>query len=513
LDYPLIALEGLYYGGFNSVNGGVLALENVGARSHSFRNRETGTTIPSPTSSGRRSNLKGLFRQQLQAAEDASSSLLRNSVSYRLETADAEVDVQCLPRDYDQEALLQSFCERTDEAFYVVDLGCVRQQVAQWRALLPRVAPFYAVKCNPNPVIIRLLAEQGVNFDCASAVEIELVLSLGVDPERIIFANPCKFPAHIKAAHRMGVDLMTFDNADELVKIARCNPAARVVLRIATDDSKAMCRFSTKFGAQPHDFEALIRKCVELRLDLVGVSFHVGSGSSDNTVYPSTLRVARDVFDLAATHGIKMSLLDIGGGFPGVADWNPSFPQLAAGIRPALDELFPNNVRVIGEPGRYMVARSHALCVNVTSRRLTAEESGDNVLYYVDDGVYGSFSCMPFDHQKPEPQVFAEQRNRAVRKSTIFGPTCDSLDCLGKEFELPVMEPGEWLYFNIMGAYTSASTTHFNGFKTKVFYYVDSDPLACERQHVRAALEDACSSSSSSDDSDAGSSPSISDSE
>jgi ornithine decarboxylase len=299
----------------------------------------------------------------------------------------------------------------------------------------------------------------------------------------------------------MGVDLMTFDNADELIKIARANPAAQVVMRIATDDSKAMCRFSTKFGVQPQDFEALIRKCVELQLDLVGVSFHVGSGSSDNTIYPATLRVARDVFDLAATYGIQMSLVDIGGGFPGVDDWNPSFPQLAAGIRPALDELFPNNVRVIGEPGRYMVARSHALMVNVTSRRLTEEESGDNVLYYVDDGVYGSFSCMPFDHQKPQPMVFSDQRNGPLRKSTIFGPTCDSLDCLGKEFMLPVLELDQWLYFNVMGAYTCASTTHFNGFKTKVFYYIDSDPLACERQEVSAASDSdtSCSDASGSD--------------
>jgi len=281
---------------------------------------------------------------------------------------------------------------------------------------------------------------------------------------------------------------MTFDNEDELIKIARCNPAAQVVMRIATDDSKAMCRFSTKFGVQNKDFESLIAKCVELQLDLVGVSFHVGSGSSDDTVYPNTLAVVRDVFDLAASYGIKMSLVDIGGGFPGVDEWNPSFPQLAAGIRPALDSLFPeNNIRIIGEPGRYMVARSHTLVVNVTSRRLTDKDSGDNVLYYVEDGVYGSFSCMPFDHQRPQPQLLrAENReteapsNEETRLSTIFGPTCDSLDCIGKEFRLPVLEIGDWLYFNVMGAYTSASTTDFNGFKTKTFHYVDSDPLACQ---------------------------------
>jgi ornithine decarboxylase len=388
------------------------------------------------------------------------------------------VDVECIPGDYDQEDLLKRLCERSESGFYVVDLGCVRQQLAQWRAELPRVHPFYAIKCNPNPVIIKLLAELGVNFDCASLAEIQLVLSAGVTPDRIIYANPCKFPAHIRAARQLGVHCMTFDNEDELVKIAECNPQAEVVLRIATDDSKAMCRFSTKFGAQPHDWERLVQKCAELEVKLTGVSFHVGSGSSDETVYPSTLRAARQLFDLAASYGFEMNLIDIGGGFPGVADWNPTFPKLAAGIRPALDELFPSSVRVIGEPGRYFVARSHTLCVNVYARRMPSTE--DNVLYYIDDGVYGSFSCIPFDHQKPVPQVFAEGRNRGVRRSNIFGPTCDSIDCIGKDIELPLVHPGEWLYFHRMGAYTCASSTHFNGFFTSKFFYVDSDRRACD---------------------------------
>jgi ornithine decarboxylase len=282
-----------------------------------------------------------------------------------------------------------------------------------------------------------------------------------------------------------------------------------VVLRIATDDSKAMCRFSTKFGAQPHDWERLVQKCVDVNVQLVGVSFHVGSGSSDDTVYPQTLRTARALFDLAATYGFDLTLIDIGGGFPGVGDWNPTFPALAAGIRPALDELFPAHVRIIGEPGRYFVARSHTLCVNVYARRMPATD--DNILYYIDDGVYGSFSCIPFDHQKPVPLVFSEGRNRPMRRCNIFGPTCDSIDCIGKDIELPEVNPGEWLYFRRMGAYTCASSTHFNGFFTSKFFYVDSDRHACASMepllHARnagiAAADVDCSSASSGSDSEA----------
>eukprot|EP00699_Malawimonas_sp_californiana_P000989 EC714714.1.p1 GENE.EC714714.1~~EC714714.1.p1 ORF type:complete len:162 (+),score=57.37 EC714714.1:2-487(+) len=141
-----------------------------------------------------------------------------------------------------------------------------------------------------------------------------------------------------------------------------------------------------------------------------------------------------------------------------------------------------------------MVARCHTLAVTVTSRRMTAPESGDNVLYYVDDGVYGSFSCMPFDDYRPVPvPLTAAVKARPARTSTLFGPTCDSLDCLGKAFELPVLEVGDWLYFERMGAYTAASTTRFNGFVTSNFVYVDSHPLACEeyaatRTSLRSAI-------------------------
>jgi len=457
----------------------------------------------------------------LNSARSNSSSNVREN-AYTLQ----HTTVELVAPDYDEEALIQGITEVSDESFYVIDLGCIRQQVLQWRTLLPRVVPYYAVKCNPNPVIIRLLAELGTNFDCASVAEIQLVQSMGVSADRIIFANPCKFPAHIRQAQRLGVNVMTFDNADELDKIAAQNPFAEVVLRIATDDSRAMCRFSTKFGAQPHHFEPLVAKCVELGLKLIGVSFHVGSGSSDDTVYPATLRAARTVFDIAAAHGFELDLIDIGGGFPGVQDWNPSFPQLAAGIRPALDELFPAHVRVVGEPGRYMVARSHALAVNVYARRLTEEASGDNVLYYVDDGVYGSFSCIPFDHQKPRPQMFADVRNREQRQCTVFGPTCDSMDCIAKDVSLPLLQPGDWLYFREMGAYTTASSTKFNGFFTSRFHYIDSDRDCCaelpplpawaQRNTGRAAAD--CSSDSDSgaypsDNSDSEASSAVSDSD
>jgi len=165
-----------------------------------------------------------------------------------------------------------------EEAAYFVDLGAVLRKYKEWVTHLPRVKPFYAVKCNPNAAILHTLASLGVNFDCASKNEIQRILGLGVSAKRIIYANPTKMKSHIRFAAGAGVEMMTFDNADELRKIHETYPNSKIVLRIITDDSHSICKFSTKFGAPLSTCRDLIALAKELELDLVGVSFHVGSG-------------------------------------------------------------------------------------------------------------------------------------------------------------------------------------------------------------------------------------------
>eukprot|EP00698_Gefionella_okellyi_P017136 TRINITY_DN4969_c0_g1_i1.p1 TRINITY_DN4969_c0_g1~~TRINITY_DN4969_c0_g1_i1.p1 ORF type:complete len:438 (-),score=82.16 TRINITY_DN4969_c0_g1_i1:90-1403(-) len=398
------------------------------------------------------------------------------------------VDVECVPANYDlRQFLMNKTRSGVEGGFFTVDLGIIRKQLAMWRKLLPRVAPYYAMKCNPNPIIVKLLAKLGVNFDCASRQEIQQVLDLGVSAERIIFANPAKMTPHISYARDNFVDMMTFDCVDELIKIKEVHPTAKLVLRLAPDDSHAVCRLSAKFGAQVADCEEIIQAAVRLGLNVVGVSFHVGSGSQDAFAVPNALRMARHVFDLAAQYGVEMTLLDIGGGFPGTPDWNPSFPTIAAAISPMLDELFPREVQVIGEPGRFFVAHSHVLCTNVYARRMVASRPGKDgamtpahAFYYLDDGVYGSFSCTFFDHQSPQPVPLLKDSEDVPQdmRCTLFGPTCDALDTIAKDIVMPELQIGDWLYWINMGAYTTASTTKFNGFLTTTFFYVDSDSHA-----------------------------------
>jgi len=334
---------------------------------------------------------------------------------------------------------------------------------------LPRVKPFYAIKCNPNTAIVKTLASLGVNFDCASKAEIQQILGSGVEASRIIYANPTKMKSHINYAKSCGVELMTFDNKDELNKIAECYPESKLVLRIITDDSQSVCRFSTKFGAPLNLCSSLLKHAKELNLNVVGISFHVGSGCMSATSFEHAVRSAHKIFKEAEQVGYNFTLLDLGGGWPGTEDGKISFSEIANHIRPIVDELFPQEIEIIAEPGRYFVADSHTLAVNVFAKRTV--ESPDpsekkSFLYYVNDGVYQSFNCIFFDHIYPTPLVFETKERVETYRCTIFGPTCDSMDCIGKDIYLPELEVGEWLYFKNMGAYTVAAASPFNGFKS-----------------------------------------------
>jgi len=363
-----------------------------------------------------------------------------------------------------------------EEAFYFIDLGTVLRKYREWIQHLPRVKPFYAMKCNPNLAIMKTLASLGVNFDCASKNEMAAVLGLGVHPSRIIYANPTKMKSHIVFAKENKVEMMTFDNADELRKCAECYPQAKLVLRIITDDSRSVCKFSTKFGAPMTQVPGLLQLAKDLNLNLIGVSFHVGSGCMSADSFADAIRNAHEVFIEAEKYGFKFNFLDLGGGWPGSDDDGINFGEIADYIAPILDECFPADVEIIAEPGRYFVAESHALAVNVFAKRCTtpSSESEKNFLYYINDGVYQSFNCIFFDHVHPKPLVLNNGDRTESHKCTIFGPTCDSMDCIAKDIMLPELEVGEWLYFKSMGAYTVAAASNFNGFKNMPnTYYIE----------------------------------------
>jgi len=338
------------------------------------------------------------------------------------------------------------------------------------------VEPFYAVKCNPNPAILHTLERLGTGFDCASRDEIDRCLDMGVPPEKLIFANPCKLESHILHAKMRNVKKMTFDNEDEVIKIARLFPEAELVLRIITDDSTSLCKFSSKFGALLKDVKRILKVAQDCKLKVIGVSFHVGSGCEDPSAFAKAVRDAATVFEWGKEFGQEMNFLDLGGGWQGDDRIKPSLRDVASHIVPELWR-FPPGTKFIAEPGRYFATKSHTLVLRIHSRRVIRDDYGApvKVLYYVNDGVYQSFNCIFFDHQHPHPRVVPDKErpeqlssDAPLYPSTVFGPTCDSLDCICKDYSLPLLDVGQWLYFDHMGAYTTAASTHFNGFSGAV---------------------------------------------
>lgn len=363
----------------------------------------------------------------------------------------AELQEPAARRAYVAEVVREQVASRKD-AFYVVDLAEIARKHKQWHTELPRVRPFYAVKCNDDPRIVETLAALGTGFDCASKGEMSMVLKAGVAPKDIIFAHPAKQVSHLHYARAKGVKRMTFDNEEELRKIAAEHPEAEVVLRILTDDSASVCRLGLKFGAPLSTVPKLLKLSQELKLQLVGVSYHVGSGNGSLQAFHDAVRDARSVFDSAAAMGLPpLRLLDIGGGYPGSElgatgagdkrsdpvhtaaaavldssanpyDKHPSFSNIAAVIRSALDKFFPEGcgVELISEPGRYFVKGSHVLAVNVVGKRVTADEDPSGKLtgeqrinYYINDGLYGSFNCILYDHVTCAPSMVLVPRHRA----------------------------------------------------------------------------------------------------
>lgn len=360
-----------------------------------------------------------------------------------------------------------------EDAFYVGDMGEIYRQHLRWKMNLGRVKPFYAVKCNPDPEILRLMSKLGNGFDCASKAEIDLALETGTDPSRIIYAQPCKTKSYLRYAAQVGVRQMTFDNADELYKIKAHHPDAELYLRILTDDSTSLCRLSMKFGASLDIARQLLELARELQLNVVGVSFHVGSGAEDPKAFVKAVQDARLVFDQAAEVGYDLRTLDVGGGF-----CQDSFEKFSGILSEALDTYFPPHVHVIAEPGRYYVARAFTLAANIIARRDVPDPldpSRDAYMLYLNDGVYGNFSNIIFDHQRPVARVltrtgssqplFPNLEAAEPTAYSIWGPTCDGIDMISERIMLPgLLDVGDWLYFEDMGAYTKCSATRFNGF-------------------------------------------------
>jgi ornithine decarboxylase len=374
-----------------------------------------------------------------------------------------------------------------DEPFYVVNLNKIVEQYNKWITKLPNIKPYFAIKSNPDIKIIKLLSTLGCNFDCASKNEIATILNIVDDESRIIFANPCKMSSHITFARDNGVHLMTFDCVEELFKIHKINRKAELVLRLCVDDSDSICKFNSKFGCKLENIDLIFKIVKELNANLVGFSFHVGSGCQNAHNYFKAIQDCKFAYLLASKYNIHtIRVIDIGGGFPGSednVDNKVMFDEICDNIIQAQNRFFKQKIdskeiSFIAEPGRFFTESTHTLVINVIAKKI--EDTG--IKYYLNEGVYGSFNCLHFDHQTPKLNILPLNENdiqdidkRPILNSTFFGPTCDSMDFIYKDIPFKELEIGTWLYVKNFGSYTVAPSISFNGFGVLDFHYIYPD--------------------------------------
>lgn len=369
---------------------------------------------------------------------------------------------------------LRSQAKEHGTPLLIIDHKIIRRQYFQFKKYLPRVGVYYAIKANPEPEIIKTLHSLKSGFDVASQEEFDMVMKavprsalkkkLDFVYNDIILANTIKPVETLKKMIPYRT-LMTFDNIEELKKIKKYCPNAGLIIRLKVPNIGSMVELSSKFGIEPSDAMPLIDTAIGMGMDVEGISFHVGSQCLNIENYMTAFNAASELLKAARAKVYNIRLVNIGGGFP--ADYEGaevSLPEFGKRLSKEIDRLFPKEIEIVAEPGRYLVAESAKLVVKVIGK---AYRDG-KTYYYVNDGVYNTLSGVIFDHCVYHFHSFKKGRTSV---SAVVGPTCDALDTISISENLPDLQIGDLLYVNDIGAYSSASATNFNGFsKAKIVH-------------------------------------------
>jgi ornithine decarboxylase len=366
----------------------------------------------------------------------------------------------------DQKTLLR-LAKANGTPLVVLNHKVLRENYAQFRKYLPRVQVYYAVKANSDPAIVQTFYDEGASFDVASVAEFlevhEKIEHLPAKQrqdfiwDRIIYANPIKAVETLQQLDQYK-PLVTYDNYEEVIKIARYAPHSGLALRLRVPNTGSMVELSSKFGALPGEAVDLISFAHNNKLEVEGLSFHVGSQCTNADNYIQALHLAAGIFGEAKLRGFNLKLLDIGGGFPAhYDDTVPAFRKVAKTINTELDRLFPQTIEILAEPGRFLVASAATAVTKIIGKAVR----GGKLCYYLDDGVYQTFNGVIFDHCQYHLKSF---KKAPTQLCSVFGPTCDAIDTISLTEQLPDLELGELVYCENIGAYSVASSTYFNGF-------------------------------------------------
>ena len=362
---------------------------------------------------------------------------------------------------------LQTIAREHGTPVVVIDHDVIRRNYAAFKKHLPKVQAYYAVKANPAPEIVRTLFRAGASFDVASLPEFMLVHeNIRRLPARqrqdfiwdkIVYANPIK-PKETLLELDQYKPLVTFDNRAELLKIKQYAPHAGLALRLRVPNTGSMVELSSKFGCDPGEAVDLIEEAFRIGLVVEALSFHVGSQCTNFENFVQAMNMSAAVMREAASRGCEIKILDIGGGFPVPYDRHVKpFSALARRINAEIARLFPPDLEILAEPGRFLVATAATSVARVIGK---AVRDG-RTCYYINDSVYHTYSGIIFDHCRYPVKSFKKGKTEVC---AVFGQTCDGLDVISQSEELPNLEIDDLVYSTNIGAYSNASATWFNGF-------------------------------------------------
>ena len=360
---------------------------------------------------------------------------------------------------------------RYGSPLFIIDAERLRRQYRRLAAALPGVDLHYAVKSLPHSSVIQTLHAAGAGFDLATNGEVNLMRRLTVAPERCIHTHPIKRDSDIRSAVAYGINRFVIDNPDELRKFVKYRQRSSLLIRVSFSSPDARCNLSHKFGCEPQAVPELCRLAADLRIKIDGLSFHVGSQAAGPAMYSEAIARCSELMLIAAQLGHTPGILDIGGGFP-VEYLQHCMPieDFCAPIRAALEAL-PTTVRVIAEPGRYICAPAAISVASVMGRALR----DDRWWYYLDDGLYGSYSGQVYDRASYPVEALVPAGR--TLPSVLAGPTCDSIDVINEHLELPRLDVGDLIVGRSMGAYSWASASEFNFFPRATVLALDAGRL------------------------------------
>ncbi len=341
--------------------------------------------------------------------------------------------------------------------FLLIDPELARIKARRFKAAMPRVHPHYAVKANPHPEVLEIMLQEGVGFEIASIAELDLLLALGVPAREVYYSNPIKSSEYLRYAAGKGVEWYVLDSIDELRKIHGIKPDAKLYLRIETQNIGSDWPLSGKFGAAFPEAREIVEEAVRLRADLAGVTFHVGSQCRNLENWAIGIDNAERVFDMMRENGLEPRLLNIGGGYP-VRHIKPipSIEKIGESVQAALEDI-PDTIRVMAEPGRFLVSDSAYMVSRVVG---TATRHGTRWIY-LDAGV---FHGLMETVEGMQYEVYTDRAGTEI-PCTVAGPTCDSMDVMMRDEMLPEdLQEGDYIYIPNIGAYSTAYASEFNGF-------------------------------------------------